>query len=748
MTKSIRSILLLAFTLPSLGLMAQTDYAACVDPFIGSGGHGHVFVGANVPFGAVQAGPQNFHKGWDWCSGYHYSDSIIIGFTHTHLSGTGCADLGDISLMPYTGKLRANVGSQENIEGATSAYYKHSDEKCTPGYYAVKLSNGVDVELTATNRVAFHHYKYNAQGDHRVMIDLDNANGTEAYETYLRRIDDYTVEGYRFAIGWAPRHKVFFVAKFNQPIETFSTFQNDSPAGTDEIQTRRAKGVCTFRQNVDEVYAKVAISSVSMTNARLNMEKELPGWDFEATRQAAHDRWNEQLGLIDIEATAKQKTIFYTALFHTFIAPTTYQDINGQFRGIDDKIYTETDFTNYTTFSTWDTYRQLHPMFTLLIPDRVSDMVNSMLSIYDQNGKLPIWPLWSGETNCMPGYNSIPIIADAYLKGIGGFDADRALRYMVSTATNPKQKGIADFMQYGYIPADKMSEATSYQLEYAVGDMGTALMAKAMGKTDVYSTFLKRAMSYELLFDNKIQKIHPKMADGSWYEPYSPFLADHHGYVGDFTEGNGWQYTFMVPQDPNGLIKAHGGDEAFIKNLDELFVAEGDLGEGAPPDVAGMIGQYGHGNEPNHHIPYLYAYAGQQWKTASWVRHVQENLYTDQPNGLCGNEDCGQMSAWHIMSALGFYQVTPSEGQFVFGSPLFTKATIKLPGGKTFTINAPKNSAKNIYIKSAKLNGKNYSKTYIDYSDIMNGGTLTLNMSDKPNKKFGAKPADRPVAAQ
>lgn len=748
MTKSIRTICLLLCSLPSLGLMAQTDYASYVDPFIGSGDHGHVFVGANVPFGAVQVGPQNFYKGWDWCSGYHYSDSIMVGFTQTHLSGTGCSDLGDISLMPYTGTLRTNLGTQENIEGATSAYYKHSDETCQPGYYSVKLSNGVDVELTATDRVALHHYKYNAQGDRRVMIDLDNANSTEAYETYLRRVDDYTVEGYRFCNGWAAHRKVFFVVKFNQPIQTLNTYSVDTPMGTDELQTRRAKGVCTFKSDVNEVYAKISISSVSITNAKLNLESELAGWDFEATKAAARDRWNKVLGLIDIDATAKQKTVFYTALYHAFIAPTLYQDVNGQYRGMDDRIYTETAHKNYTTFSLWDTYRQLHPMFTILVPGQVNDMINSMLSIYDQNGKLPIWPLWNHETNCMPGYSSVPVIADAYLKGIRGYDAERALRYMISTSTNPKQNGVADFMKYGYIPADSRGEATSIQLEYAADDMGTALMAKAMGKNDVYQTYLKRALSYQILFDSKIQKIHPKMADGSWYEPYNPFLANHRDNVGDFTEGNGWEYTFMVPQDPDGLVKIHGGDEPFIKNLDELFVAEGDLGEGAPPDVSGMIGQYAHGNEPNHHIPYLYAYAGAQWKTAARIRQIQDKFYFDRPEGYCGNEDCGQMSAWHVMSAIGFYQVTPSDGQYVMGSPLFKKATIKLPNGKTFTVNAPKCSDKNLYITSAKLNGKNYTKSYITYSDIMNGGTLTLNMAAKPNKKFGASVKDRPVAAK
>lgn len=727
---------------------AQKDYVSYVDPLIGSGGHGHVFVGANVPFGAVQLGPMNIFKGWDWCSGYHYSDKVIIGFSHNHLSGTGCNDLGDVSLMPYSGQLRTWRGKDDDLTGAASTTFSHANEKVTPGYYAVKMDNGVHVELTATDRVGMHHYTYTADGTPRVMIDLLNGVGNKAYEAYIKRINETTIEGYRFVKGWAPQHKIFFYAKFNKPIKTLQTFMHDTPAGRDELQGREVKAVATFDDDVKDVLVKVAISSVSSTNARMNMESELPGWDFNAIHRAATDRWNKTLSVIDIDGTNRQKTIFYTAMYHAFIAPNLYCDVNGDFRGIDDKIYSGNSFVNYTTLSLWDTYRTLHPLFTIIATEHVDDMVNSMLSIYDQNGKLPIWPLLSGETNCMPGYSSVPVIADAFLKGFNGFDATRALDCMISTATNPGQNGVAEFMKYGYIPADMKGEATSINLEYAVDDWGIALMAKKLGRTNDYHTFLKRGSSYELLFDPKINKIHPKMKDGSWYEPYDPFLANHRDNVGDFTEGNGWQYTFMVPQNPDGLVKLHGSDAAFIKNLDELFVAEGDLGEGAPPDVSGMVGQYAHGNEPNHHVPYLYAYAGAQYKTAERIRMLQEKFYTDQPDGYCGNEDCGQMSAWHIMSALGFYQVNPSNGVFVFGSPLFRKATINLPNGKKFTVAAPNNSPKNVYIKSAKLNGKNHTNAYITYHEIMKGGTLSFDMSAKPNKTFGQSVDSRPVSVK
>ncbi len=731
-----------------LHMSAQKDYAFYVNPYIGSGGHGHVFVGANVPFGAVQLGPSNIYKGWDWCSGYHYSDSIIIGFSHNHLSGTGCADLGDVSLMPYSGSLRTARGEQGNIEGAASSYFRHDNEKVMPGYYAVKLDNGVEAELTATERVGMHHYNYTAQGDARVLIDLVNGIGNRTYEAYVRKVDDTTVEGYRFVNGWAPRHKVFFYAKFNRPIKRLDTFYNDTPSGQDELQGRDVKAVVTFDSDVKDVLVKVAISSVSCANAKMNMEPELTGWDFNAVRSTALDKWNRVLSTIDIQGNDKQKRIFYTAMYHAFIAPNLYCDVNKDFRGIDDRIYTGNKFLNYTTFSTWDTYRTLHPLFTIIAKDRVPDMVNAMLSIYDQNGKLPIWPLYAGETNCMPGYSSVPIIADAYLKGIGGFDANVALDRMIATATYSKQNGIPEFMKYGYIPADKKGEATSINLEYAADDWGLALMAKKMGRTDVYNTFIKRGMSYELLFDKKINKVHPKMSDGSWYEPYNPFLANHRDNVGDFTEGNGWQYTFMVPQNPEGLVALHGSDDAFLKNLDELFVAEGDLGEGAPPDVSGMVGQYAQGNEPNHHIPYLYVYAGAQYKTAVRVRSLQDMFYKDEPDGYAGNEDCGQMSAWHIMSALGFYQVNPSNGVYVFGSPSFKKATINLPGGKKFVVNAANNSDRNVYIQSVKLNGKPYQKAFVTYQDIMKGGTLDFTMGSKPNKNFGKAVKNRPVSAK
>ena len=722
--------------------VAGQDYLSYVDPYIGSGEHGHVFVGASVPLGMVQIGPQNIHKGWDWCSGYHYSDSVLIGFSHTHLSGTGCADLGDVLLMPYVGEVRTARGEQDNIEGTCSTYYSHANEEVAPGYYSLLMDNGVRAELSATDRVAIHRYTY-PEGTPRLLVNLKEGNGDRAYETGLKRVDEYTVEGYRFSKGWSPQHKVFFVLKSEQPIESVAVFDDDTPAGQDTLTGKAVKGVLTFKNNPKNVQLKVALSSVSCANALANLEAEQPGWDFEKVRTDAEKRWNQMLSCIDVESTDEcGKKIFYTSLYHMFIAPTLYADVNGEFRGHDDKVYKADGWTNYSTFSLWDTYRTLHPLLTIIRPQLVPDMVNSMLSIYDQQGKLPIWPLVGGETNQMPGYSAIPVIADAYLKGFQGFDSERALNAMVASATYEKQRGVPYVLEKGWIPCDKMPEATSIAMEYAVGDWGLAMMAKKMGKQDIYDTFLKRGHYYEQYFDKSINFIRPKMDDGSWRTPYDPFQSIH-GW-GDFCEGNGWHYTFFVPQHPEGLISLMGGDERFVGKLDSLFVAEGDMGEHASADISGLIGMYAHGNEPSHHVAYLYAYAGQQWKTAEKVSYIQHNFYTDQPEGIIGNEDCGQMSAWHVLSALGLYQVNPSNGIFVFGSPRFEKVTINLPEGKTFTVEAPAASKDNKYIQSVRLNGELYTKSYISYEDIMKGGTLSFEMGREPNKAFGADVADRP----
>jgi len=716
-----------------------------VNSYIGSGGHGHVFVGASVPFGAVQIGPNNPEKGWDWCSGYHYSDSIVVGFSQTHLNGTGCIDQGDILMMPYTGDIRIQSGDQNGISGCYGSFFKHSNESVNPSWYSVLLDNGVKVELTATAHVGFHKYSFPKAQTGRVIFDLVKGNGDTADSTYICLVDKYTIKGYRFSRGWSPRQKVFFVAKSNYPIGSLTIFKNDAAVSGKEAYGL-VKGVVSFDKTPAEVLFKVGISSVSTENALANIHQEIPGWNFAGVVKQAEKLWSNEFSKINIETKdAVQKEVFYTALYHCFIAPTRYSDANGDFRGHNDKVYTKVPYTNYSTLSLWDTYRAIHPLFTIVQTDKVGDMVNSMLGIFDQQGRLPIWPLAGGETDCMPGYSSVPVIADAYLKGIKGFDAERAFNACKVSATNPGQKGVSDLMKKEYIPCDKLSEATSVAMEYAVDDWGLAQMAKKMNKSADYTYFANRADYFKNYFDASIGFIRPKMDDGSWRTPYDPIRSIHS--VGDFTEGNGWQYTFFAPQNPEGLIELMGGDQNFVDKLDQFFTVEGDMGEGASNDITGLIGQYAHGNEPSHHGAYLYAFAGQQWKTAEKVRQIMNQFYTNQPDGLIGNEDCGQMSAWYILSTMGFYQVNPASGLFVFGSPLFDKTTISVSGKKTFQVEAVNNSASNIYIQKAELNGKPYTKSYILYKDIMAGGNLKFFMGNQPNKSFGSAKADRPVSA-
>ena len=729
--------------------VAQRDYSKSegllqyVDPYIGSGYHGHVFVGTSVPYGMVQLGPSNIHKGWDWCSGYHYSDSILIGFSHTHLSGTGCTDLGDILIMPLN-EIRTPRGNQDDIRDGYASRYSHDNEIARPEYYSLLLDRyNIRAELAATDRVGFHRYTYPEGKPASILIDLREGNGSNAYDSYIRKIDDYTVEGYRYVRGWSPSRKVYFVLKSDKKIEQFTAYDDNTPKPWDQLKVASVKSVLTFG-TVKQVKIKVAISSVSCANAAMNLQEELSHWDFDKTVKMSAGRWNKELARMTVETDDEaSKRTFYTAHYHTMIAPTLYCDVNGEYRGMNDMIYTDPKKVNYTTLSLWDTYRALHPLMTIIQPEMVDNVVNSMLSIYRQQDKLPIWPLMSGETNQMPGYSSVPVIADAYLKGFTGFDAEEALQAMKATATYEKQKGVPYVIEKGYIPADKIHEATSIAMEYAVDDWGIAAMARKMGKTGDAATYAKRAHYYKNYFDSSIHFIRPKLEDGSWRTPYDPARSIH--TVGDFCEGNGWQYTFFAPQDPYGLIGLFGGDKPFVAKLDDFFTNNDSMGEGASSDITGLIGQYAHGNEPSHHVAYLYAYAGEQWKTAEKVRFIMDEFYTDRPDGIIGNEDCGQMSAWYLLSSMGLYQVNPSDGVFVFGSPCFKKVEMKVRGGKTFTVEAPNNNKENIYIQKVYLNGKPYNKSYIIYDDIINGSTLKFVMGKKPNKNFGKAPANRPV---
>ncbi len=729
----------------SISLAAPSDLVQFVDPLIGAGGHGHVFVGSSVPFGAIQPGPMNIHKGWDWCSGYHYSDTVLIGFSHLHLSGTGCADLGDILIMPYTGPLKTDKGSQDNPDTGYASRYNHQDETVRPDYYSLVLKDyGIKAELTATERVALHRYRFPADQTGRIMIDLQEGNGDRATETFIQKLDDYTIGGYRFSAGWARDQRVYFVARFETKIPQFAAFDGNQKLDGLSGKSNKMKGVVSFPAGPvpTEVQLKVAISPVSVENAIKNLETETPDWEFNDYINASRKKWNQQLRKIQFESTdeALMRT-FYTAFYHTMICPVLFNDVNGDYRGTDKKVYTNAPFQNYSIFSLWDTYRSLHPLMTLVQQERVNDMIASMLAIYQQQGKLPVWHLMGNETDTMVGYHAVPPIVDAYLKGFRGFDANLAFEAMKASALRD-ERGLDQLKKRGYIPADKEWESVAKALEYAIDDACIALMADTLGKKEDAALFARRAAYYKNYFDKETTFMRGKLSDGSWRTPFDPVASKHR--EDDYCEGNAWQYTWLVPHDPEGLIGLFGSENAFISKLDLLFKISSNLNEGASADISGLIGQYAHGNEPSHHITYLYAFAGQQWKTAGKVREIVSTMYNDTHEGLCGNEDCGQMSAWYVLSALGFYPVHPANGIYVLGSPAMNQAAIPLPNGKTFRVKAIDNSPKNIYIQSATWNGRPWPKSYITHQMIMDGGELILTMGSRPNKEFGRAPADRP----
>ncbi|RKD90266.1 GH92 family glycosyl hydrolase [Mangrovibacterium diazotrophicum] len=706
----------------------QISLTQYVDPYIGTGFHGHVFLGADVPFGAVQLGPSNITQGWDWCSGYHYSDSTLIGFAHTHLSGTGIGDLGDIVFMPVTGDYKMALGTPEKPEDGYLALYKHEDETVKPGYYAVDIDRyKVKAELTTTERVGYHRYAFQPNADAHIIVNLERGIGWDApVEGHLEQINDTLVVGYRLSKGWAVDQRIYFAAVFSQPLKglkLYSDYKEQAEGTAEKLTADLDFGTLTDGQ----ILAKVAISPVSTDNAIENMKAEAQSWDFDQVVAEADTKWNNELAKVTAKsADPEVLTKFYTALYHTMIAPSVFQDVNGDYRGADGKTHNDKSFTNYTTFSLWDTYRANHPLSTIIHPDRVNDFVNTMLHIYEQQGELPVWHLMGNETYCMVGYPAIPVIVDAYRKGFTGFDANLAWEAVKNTAMGDG-RGLDLLKKYGYMPANSDVETVAKGLEYAVADGSIALMAEDMGKSDDAEYFKKRGENYKNYFDTSVGHMRGRVSDTEWRTPFDPFRATHR--ADDFCEGNSWQYTWLVPQDVPGLVELMGGKEKFLEKLDEFFVAEGDMGEHASNDITGLIGQYAHGNEPSHHITYLYALEGQPEKTAKLVRKIMSEFYTTKPDGLIGNEDVGQMSAWYVLSAMGFYQVNPADGKYVFGSPDLDEAVINLPEGKTFTIKAENNSKDNIYIKSKTLNGQAYDKPYITYEDIMAGGELVLEMA-------------------
>ncbi|MBB5619980.1 putative alpha-1,2-mannosidase [Pedobacter cryoconitis] len=732
----------------SLNLSAQNKLSQYVNPIIGSDAHGHVFVGANVPFGAVQLGPTNIFEGWDWCSGYHYSSNTIVGFTHTHLSGTGIGDLNDVLIMPATGKVQLDKGTKTDQKNGYVSTFSHANEVAKPGYYSVILDKyKIKAELTASERVGFHRYTFPAKQDNpHVMLDLSDGIGWDKpVETYIKQVNSTTLVGYRLSTGWAKDQRLYFAVKLSQPLSSMSLYDSTQVAKGIEGKGRKMKAVLNFKaieKNVLQM--KVGISPVSYENALANIAAEIPAWDFAKVVASADAKWNKELAKIQIEGSKETKKVFYTALYHTMIAPTLFNDANGDYRGTDKKVYHKPGFDNYTTFSLWDTYRAFHPLYTIIHPDKVSDIISSFLAIYKQQGKLPVWHLMGNETNTMIGYHAVPIIVDAYLKGYRKYDVELAYEAIKHSAMQ-KEDGIEYAQKLKYIPADKVNEAVAKGLEYAIDDWCIARMAKAMHKEEDYVYFSKRAKLYAEYFDPQVEFMRGKLADGSWRKPFDPVASKHR--EDDYTEGNAWQYTWLVPQDPEGLIHLFGGEAGFTRKLDSLFSISSVVEAGGSPDISGLIGQYAQGNEPNHHTPYMYAYAGKPWKTAQVVRQITDSLYTAKPDGLCGNEDLGQMSSWYVFSALGFYPVNPANGAYVFGSPLVDHAIINLPGAKKFELKVIGNSPKNKYIQKAVLNGKPYTKNFLLHAAIVAGGELTLYMGDQPSATWGVSLADRPKSA-
>lgn len=666
-------------------------------------------MGANVPFGLVQLGPTEPTRGWDWCSGYYYDDDELIGFGHMHLSGTGIGCLGDVAFLPVKDFKQ------------TSTRFKHEAEKVHPGYYSVQLTDpNVLVELTATERCGFHRYTFKNGAKAQLALDLSQCIGWDKLNDCLLTQESATrLTGFRRSNGWAADRRIYFSIDFSQPV---TVHRLDS----------MERVVVSVADNTKPLLVKVALSPVNIDKAKLNMEAELAGWDFDAAVKQADEAWNRELARIEIQTNDRtKKRVFYTAMYHLMTSCSKFNDVDSEYRGADGKVH-KADFTNYTTLSLWDTYRAAHPLMTVAFPEMQRDFAQTFLNIYKQQGRLPVWHLMGSETDCMVGNPGAIVLADLTMKG---FVEDKELAFEALKATQMKDiRSLGLLKEHGYIPwnLEPENETVAKALEYCAADDGVAKVAKLLGKKDDYEYFFNRSRSYKKYYDPETRFLRAVDTDGKFRLPFNPFFAEHR--TNDYTEGNAWQYTFLVPHDVKGLIKLFGSDKAFMSKLDSLFFVEGWAGDNASPDMSGMTGQYAHGNEPSHHVIYMYNYAGRPDKAAPLLRKMLNEMYLDQPDGLSGNEDVGQMSAWYILSSVGLYQVDPVGGRFVIGSPLFDKATVNVGGGKTFTVVAKNNSDKNIYVQSARLNGKTLKNSYVDFNDIRHGGTLELVMGPKPSK--------------
>jgi len=731
----------LLFLISSCAHKSVVEY---VNPFIGTGGHGHTFPGATVPFGMVQLSPDTRLTGWDGCSGYHYTDSIVYGFSHTHLSGTGISDYADLLLQPITGAVKLQSGYISETEKTDNGYgsiFRKETESAEVGYYTVFLDKyKVKAELTATNRVGMHRYTFPESDDAHILIDL--AHRDEVLESFVNVVSETEIEGYRVSKAWADKQYFYFVAQFSKPIENYQIAINDSiQKEISKAEGKNLKLIINFStEDNEEVIVKVGISAVSMEGARKNLTQEVPNWNFDEIREATKKLWEKELSAFEItDDSEEEKTIFYTALYHNLIVPNTYFDVDGKFRGTDLEVHESENYDYYTVFSLWDTYRATHPLYTLVQQKRTNDFIKTFLTQYEQSGRLPMWEFAGNCTRCMIGYHSIPVIADAFMKGIADYDADIALKAMVEMA-KMNELGKLEYVACGYIPGDMEHESVSKTLEYAYDDWCIALMAKKMGNEEIYKEFNVRAQSYKNIYDPQTSFIRAKIG-GAWYYPYNPREVNFH-----YTEANSWQYTFYTPQDFTGLMNLMGGSDKFEQKLDELFTTNSQTTGREHADISGLVGQYAHGNEPSHHMAYLYSYVGKAWKTQEMTRRLMTEMYSTEPDGLIGNEDCGQMSAWYVMSALGFYPVTPASNIYVIGTPIFKETKINFENGKVFIIKANNVSDENFYIQSATLNGAPLTRSYLTHSEIIDGGEIVFEMGNTPNETWGSGEGNVPVS--
>ncbi len=733
----ILSFIFLLILLGCSGGKEKKDYTVYVDPMIGTGGHGHTFPGATVPFGMVQVSPDTRWEDWDGSSGYHYSDKTIMGFSHTHLSGTGAPEYCDVLLMPTVGYVQILPGEEKDSKTGYRSSFSHKNEKASPGYYGVLLDDyNVTAEMTATARSGMQRYTFPESEKSNIIIDLKNRD--HVLESNIEIISDTEIQGLRKSRRWATEQFVYFYAKFSKPFSSYGIAVDDSLVyGEKKAEGKNIRAFVQFcTKEGEQISAKVGISAVDIEGARKNLESENPGWDFEKTVANAKEEWNTFLSKIEVEGgTEKQRRIFYTSLYHTAIAPNIFMDVDRRYRAVDHKIHKAEGFDNYTVFSLWDTFRANMPLYSIIDPVRYNEWIKTFLEMYRIGGKLPQWELAGNYTGVMIGYHTHSVILDAYNKGIRSFDAQLAYEGMKERVDN-----ISYFNDLGFVPADKEGGSVSKTMEYAYNEWAVAQMAKQLGNETDFLDYTCRSQFYKNLFDPSTGFMRPKNTDKSWVADFDPTEGSEH-----FVEGNSYQYSLFAPQDVNGLIALIGGDEKFIAWMDTLFTKESAHDEDAV-DATGLIGQYAHGNEPSHQMAYLYNYAGAAWKTQAMVRQILETMYDDQPNGLSGNEDCGQMSAWYIMSAMGFYQVCPGTPGYAIGSPLFDKVAIHLENGKKFTIETKNISTENKYVQTVILNGADYQKSWFSHDEILNGATFEIELGKSPNKDWGKLPKDRPAS--